>query len=76
MKPLLEKQLLIDSIHKLPEDILEVIKENVFHNRDVLYKKKKDIKILICVYFWPQVCLDLKGYERTNKDKQKVRLND
>jgi hypothetical protein len=43
MTTIFEKQLLIDSIHKLPEDILEVIKENVFHDRDVLYKKKKDI---------------------------------
>ena len=38
-----EKQLLIDSIHALPEDILRVIKENVFHEREVLYKKKKDL---------------------------------
>jgi hypothetical protein len=37
------KQLLINSIHELPEDILQVIKENVFHDRDLLYKQKKNL---------------------------------
>ena len=43
MSTIFEKQLLIDSIIALPEDILRVIKENVFHDRKVLYKQKKDL---------------------------------
>ena len=42
-----KKQLLIDSIHALPEDILQVIKENVFHDRDVLYKQRKNHTMLV-----------------------------